>query len=181
MATIAGTDGAGALIGASAGVIIVAGEGTDTDNGGDAPAFYAFKPLTTVESGHVDGWVAASVDGIGFNIHAGKGNDTISPDDVPAVARMGAPDIPGFTRGTLILCPEGERRVEDLRVGDIVRTCDNGDRAIRRIGRCGLTLFPERRDGEVPASARPLIPGRKARRLVERHARHGRPLLDGRI
>ena len=40
-----------------------------------------------------------------------------------------------FTPGTLILCPEGERLVEDLRVGDLVMTMDHGLQPIRWIGR----------------------------------------------
>ena len=42
--------------------------------------------------------------------------------------------IPCFTPGTLIATPHGERKVEDLRVGDRVITRDNGIQEIRWVG-----------------------------------------------
>lgn len=42
--------------------------------------------------------------------------------------------IPCFTPGTLIATPKGERRVEDLEVGDRVITRDNGIQEIRWVG-----------------------------------------------
>ncbi|MRU14011.1 type I secretion protein [Roseovarius sp. A21] len=47
--------------------------------------------------------------------------------------------IPCFTPGTVIATPKGERRVEDLEVGDRVITRDNGLQEIRWIGRRDLT------------------------------------------
>lgn len=46
--------------------------------------------------------------------------------------------VPCFTPGTVIATPMGERRVEDLRVGDRVLTRDNGLQAVRWIGSCRL-------------------------------------------
>ncbi|MEL7097742.1 MAG: Ig-like domain-containing protein [Pseudomonadota bacterium] len=46
--------------------------------------------------------------------------------------------IPCFTTGTLIATPTGERRVEDLEVGDRVITRDNGIQQIRWTGHRGL-------------------------------------------
>ncbi|MEQ6247885.1 cadherin-like domain-containing protein [Sulfitobacter sp. HNIBRBA3233] len=43
--------------------------------------------------------------------------------------------IPCFTPGTMIATPRGERRVEDLEVGDRVITRDNGMQVIRWIGK----------------------------------------------
>lgn len=40
-----------------------------------------------------------------------------------------------FTAGTLIDTPDGPRRVEDLRVGDLVLTADDGPQPIRWVGR----------------------------------------------
>ncbi|KUP93925.1 Hint domain-containing protein [Tritonibacter horizontis] len=42
--------------------------------------------------------------------------------------------IPCFTPGTLIATPQGERRVEELQVGDRIITRDNGIQAIRWVG-----------------------------------------------
>lgn len=46
--------------------------------------------------------------------------------------------VPCFTRGTVIATPAGEKRVEDLCVGDRVLTRDNGLQEIRWIGSCRL-------------------------------------------
>jgi hypothetical protein len=43
--------------------------------------------------------------------------------------------IPCFTRGTRLDTPYGPRRIEDLRIGDLVLTRDDGPRPIRWIGR----------------------------------------------
>ena len=47
--------------------------------------------------------------------------------------------VPCFARGTLIDTPEGSVAVEDLAVGTLVRTRDNGDQPIRWIGRVTLS------------------------------------------
>lgn len=47
--------------------------------------------------------------------------------------------VPCFTPGTLIATPEGERLVEDLKVGDRVITRDNGIQQILWVGRKTLT------------------------------------------
>ncbi|WP_299692465.1 Ig-like domain-containing protein [uncultured Tateyamaria sp.] len=47
--------------------------------------------------------------------------------------------IPCFTPGTLIATPKGERRVEDLKVGDRVITRDNGIQEIRWVGQREMT------------------------------------------
>ena len=47
--------------------------------------------------------------------------------------------IPCFTPGSLVATPKGEKRVEDLIVGDKVITRDNGIQEIRWAGRCDLT------------------------------------------
>ncbi len=46
---------------------------------------------------------------------------------------------PCFTTGTMIATPKGERRVQDLKVGDLVITRDNGIQAIRWIGTRAVT------------------------------------------
>ena len=52
---------------------------------------------------------------------------------------------PCFTPGTLIATRKGERRVEDLQVGDRVITRDNGLQEIRWIGRRDLTEGDQKR------------------------------------
>jgi Ca2+-binding RTX toxin-like protein len=47
--------------------------------------------------------------------------------------------IPCFTPGAMVATPKGEKRVEDLAVGDKVITRDNGIQEIRWAGRCDLT------------------------------------------
>ena len=47
--------------------------------------------------------------------------------------------LPCFTPGTLIATPEGERRVEDLAVGDRIITRDNGIQSIRWLGKRSLS------------------------------------------
>jgi hypothetical protein len=53
--------------------------------------------------------------------------------------------IPCFTPGTLILTPDGERAVEDLRPGDLVETRDHGAQPIRWIGDRSVTALEARR------------------------------------
>lgn len=45
-----------------------------------------------------------------------------------------------FAAGTLIECPDGARRIEEIRVGDLVKTCDHGPQRVRWIGRRELTI-----------------------------------------
>ncbi len=43
-------------------------------------------------------------------------------------------DVPCFTSGTLIQTPNGETVIDDLKIGDLVTTMDNGPQKIRWIG-----------------------------------------------
>lgn len=47
--------------------------------------------------------------------------------------------MPSFTPGTLIATPRGERKVQDLSIGDRVVTRDNGIQEIRWVGQRRLT------------------------------------------
>lgn len=49
------------------------------------------------------------------------------------------PDFVCFTKGALILTPEGTRKVEDLGIGDNVVTGDGRHQPVRWIGRCKLS------------------------------------------
>ncbi len=70
-------------------------------------------------------------------VFGGKGNNTSKSEE--PVELNSSFDIICFTPGTLILTPFGNKRVEDLRVGDLVATLDNGLQPIRWIGRKYLT------------------------------------------
>ncbi|MDB6179730.1 Hint domain-containing protein, partial [Paracoccus sp. Z330] len=56
-------------------------------------------------------------------------DDTIDPDNQLIMDAA----IVCFARGTLILTPTGERKIEDLKVGDLVETLDHGAQPIRWI------------------------------------------------
>ena len=75
-------------------------------------------------------------------------------------------DIVCFAAGTLIRTPQGERRVEDLAVGDLVCTADNGPQPLRWRGQrhldaAELAARPRLRPIRIRARARL---GRTARR-----------------
>lgn len=79
------------------------------------------------------------------------------------------PIVPCFTAGTLIRTAEGERPVEDLALGDLVWTRDNGLQPIRWIGRrvlrpAELAAQPNLRPIRIKAGA--LGAGQPARDLV---------------
>ena len=77
-----------------------------------------------------------------------------------------APHTPCFTADTEIATNRGAVRIEDLRVGDLVLTRDNGYRPIRWIGArrfdaALLAEFPELRPVRIPAGAvAPRMPSR---------------------
>lgn len=62
------------------------------------------------------------------------------------IAIVNVDTIPCFVAGTMILTPEGERRVETLVPGDMVMTRDDGPRPLRWIGRRVVRA----RDGFAP-------------------------------
>ncbi len=65
-----------------------------------------------------------------------------------------------FTRGTMILTPTGERRIDDLRPGDLVWTMDSGPQPVRWIGHRRLpatgSFAPVRFAPETIGNVRPL-------------------------
>lgn len=60
--------------------------------------------------------------------------EVLDEDGVTDVAFVTLDTIPCFVAGTLILTPEGERRIETLSEGDLVMTHDGGPQPIRWIG-----------------------------------------------
>lgn len=65
-----------------------------------------------------------------------------------------------FTRGTMILTPQGERRIEDLQPGDMVWTMDSGPQPLRWIGHRRLpaagSFAPVRFEANAIHNIRPL-------------------------
>ncbi len=59
----------------------------------------------------------------------------VTPGQLATNVDLNAIGIPCFTPGAMIATEQGERRIEDLRVGDRVFTRDHGMQAIRWIGR----------------------------------------------
>ncbi|MFN6924712.1 MAG: Hint domain-containing protein [Tabrizicola sp.] len=60
-------------------------------------------------------------------------NGPIAPDDAP-VGPAGLASLFGLAHGTLIDTPDGPRKIEELRVGDLVTTLDNGSQPLRWTG-----------------------------------------------
>lgn len=60
---------------------------------------------------------------------------------VPSLPNGDIAAPPCLTPGTLILTPDGQRRVEDLAVGDLVVTSDHGAQPIRWIGTANVGPF----------------------------------------
>lgn len=58
----------------------------------------------------------------------------VNEDGVTDTAFVTLDTIPCFVAGTLILTPDGERRIDELEVGDLVMTHDGGPQPIRWIG-----------------------------------------------
>lgn len=70
-----------------------------------------------------------------FNVSSTGGNSTVT------ITIHGTDEPPCFTRGTPIETPRGPRPVEDLRVGDMVLTLDDGPQPIRWIGSRRMALL----------------------------------------
>ncbi|MFZ3582108.1 Hint domain-containing protein [Loktanella sp. DJP18] len=90
----------------------------------------------------------------------------VTPAQMATVQQRYRAGIPCFTQGTMILTPQGERRIDDLAVGDRVVTRDNGPQPIawigrRDLGRAELTLNPNLAPVRISAGAfgndRPLL------------------------
>ncbi|WP_377191704.1 Hint domain-containing protein [Ruegeria meonggei] len=78
---------------------------------------------------------------------------------------------PCFTPGTLIDTPEGSRRVEDLKPGDMITTSDHGAQPLLWVGRTRVQaegkLAPIRFEADVLGLQQPLTVSPQHRMLVE--------------
>jgi len=85
------------------------------------------------------------------NINLTDGNSNVEWEDIPSL-------IICFTPGTMITTPRGQVPVENLRIGDLVITADNGLQAIRWVGRKRMTgarlmAYPELRPIRIRKNA----------------------------
>ncbi|KIC41008.1 type I secretion protein [Ruegeria sp. ANG-S4] len=78
---------------------------------------------------------------------------------------------PCFTPGTMISTPDGERLVEDLKVGDLVLTADNGAQPLVWVGRTSVEaegrLAPVRIEKGLFGLTRPLLVSPQHRMLID--------------
>lgn len=126
-------------------------------------------------------WVVR-IDGVNVGFSYPAGNDPSPGEDfVPTVGRDGDPADSGdgvsssesyatmicFAPGTLIETPGGTRRVETLRIGDLVTTLDDGVRPIRWLSRRAVEFGDDIENGRpILISAGALAPGMPRRNLV---------------
>ena len=127
--TMFGADDRDTFLGGTPGDSIDGGSGGDDfdtlDLSGSAPEGGRLNVTYTSED-REDGFVQF------FNSDGDKVGDDLNFEEIENV-------IPCFTPGTLIATPKGERRVEDLKVGDRVITRDNGIQQIRWVGAREMT------------------------------------------
>lgn len=117
--------------------------------------------LRDLSGGSVSTWdVTVSDDGSGNAVLTFPEGESITLQGITpeqmTPAQMIASGIPCFTAGTMILTPDGERLVEDLRPGDLIMTRDNGPQPIvwcdsRSIGPAELSATPELRPIKLSA------------------------------
>lgn len=164
--SIRGQDGDDSLIGGQGNDTVQGGNGNDTISGGegaddlqgraDADVFLDVGAGDTVDGGTGDtgggDYDTMDLRGLGpFEIV----NETLDADRDSTSGTVNFLDtdgnvtgtlefteienlIPCFTPGTVIATPRGERRVEDLQVGDRIITRDNGLQEIRWVGQRDL-------------------------------------------
>lgn len=157
---------------------------------GDAAGLAAGQTITGGGAGDtimLAGFTATSdtyVSGTGLELSNGsthetldiKGDFSTSSFNVSAVAG-GTEIVLCYVRGTLILTPDGERPVEDLRAGDLAVTRSNGYQPIKWIGRQNYApQFLTRARAPVCITAGTLGPNTPAAPL---HVSPGHSLLLG--
>ncbi|MEQ6203787.1 Ig-like domain-containing protein, partial [Sulfitobacter sp. HNIBRBA2951] len=149
--TLSGGDGDDVILGGSGDDSIDSGAGVDTMTGGaDRDVFFNVNAGDVVD-GSESGDDFDCLDLTGSKPEGGSQEIVYDPDNAEnGVVNYFNADgsdagqlvftniekvIPCFTPGTLIATPKGERKVEELEVGDRIITRDNGMQEIRWIGR----------------------------------------------
>ena len=163
--TLDGGDGDDMIIGATGDDVMTGGAGNDTMDGGNGgddsmsggdgrDTFLNANAGDTVDGGTGgDDFDTLNLTGAGKYEYVSRTTDA-DGDSTSGTIRFLNDDgtskgtldfyeiesiIPCFTPGTLIATPKGERRVEDLQVGDRVITRDNGIQEIRWVGQKSMT------------------------------------------
>ena len=151
--TLDGADGSDSIEGGTGEDIIDGGAGDDSLFGGDDNDTIAGNGNDVVDGGGTgsgpgvpgdnDTLVISDVpvDG-GFEVVYGGGDDEdgvvnildSGGNTVSTITFTEIENIVCFTRGTMIMTPNGEVAIEDLAEGDLVTTRDNGDQPLRWIG-----------------------------------------------
>src|SRR5262249_58476276 len=92
------------------------------------------------------------------NFYLFSNNGTFQPND--NVNGIVATDVViCFLAGTMIMCPEGERAVETLAIGDLVLTADGRAVPVKSIGRQTFVTLFSQPEGRRPAGAAGEVPG----------------------
>ena len=158
--TIEGGDGDDVIEGRADNDLIIGGAGADTMSGDTGRDTFIIGSAADGTGDIADGGAGgddfdtldlSAIGGANFDVV----NETVDPDGNSTSGTVNFLDgdgnvtgsmefseieriIPCFTPGTLIATPKGERKVEELEVGDKVITRDNGLQEIRWIGRRDL-------------------------------------------
>lgn len=149
--TLEGGEGDDVILGGSGNDLIDGGEGVDTMTGGGDRDTFVNVNAGDVVDGSENGDDFDVLDLTGSKPGGGRLQVTLSEDNpengVVDYFNSDGSDagqivftniervVPCFTPGTLIATPKGERKVEELAVGDRIITRDNGMQEIRWIGR----------------------------------------------
>lgn len=118
----------------------------DDDSDGFTNDQLDLSGLTDAEGNPVQIWdVTVTDDGSGNALLSFPNGESltlqgVTPAQANSAQALNSMGVPCFTEGTLIRTPIGHVPIDDLRVGDLVITRDNGPKPIRWIGRRRLGL-----------------------------------------
>ena len=144
--TILGGEGDDAILGGAGEDRIITGQGADTVNAGDDADYIVGSSGDVIDGGEGGddndtlflGDAGATILYDGGNPE--NGTVTFSDGSILSFANIETV-IPCFTPGSRVEVARGTFKVEDLRVGDLIRTRDAGLQPIRWIGRKVVTQF----------------------------------------
>lgn len=106
-----------------------------SDDGGFVGLYYG-----QYTGGSGEPYLIVQVNSTTYNVYSAQTVEEVG-NDLPTIVKTGSdidtqdPFIVCFAAGTLIGVPGGERRVEDLRIGDLIKTAGNATVAVKWIGR----------------------------------------------